>query len=105
MFIPQNIPDLVDVLKWMILYAPKFTGNSAYSSFRNPEYQFRQLNEGLAFNRKKLGEERYQKLAQMSDQIRALFEADPDSKTGDTAQGRRIIQDMLEIVEQARRKA
>jgi hypothetical protein len=104
MFIPQNISDLVDVLMWMILYAPKFTGSTAYSSFRNAGYQFRQLNEGLAFNRKNLGGDCYQMLAQMSDQMRALFEADPDDTTGDTAKGRRILQDMLEIVEQARRK-
>ena len=73
--------------------------------FRNLDYSFRELDEGLAFNRSRLGDERYQKLAQMSDQMRALFEADPDNKTGDTTKGCHMIQDMLDIVEQARRKA
>ena len=105
MYIPEDLPDLVDLLVSMRLNAPKLKDHTGYMPFINLDYRFRQLNEGLASNRKKLGEERYQKLVQMSDQMRALFEADPDSKTGDTAQGRRIIQEMLEIVEQARRKA
>ena len=89
----------------MLLGAPTFVDRTGYLPFYNFDYSFRELNEGLAFNRRRLGEDRYQKLAQMSDQMRALFEADPDNKTGDATKGCHIIQDMLEIVEQARRKA
>jgi hypothetical protein len=66
------------------------------------EHTFRELHEGLNFNRQTLGEPRYHELTQMSDRIRALFEADPDDKTGETLQGREIILKMEEIVRQAR---
>ena len=103
--VPDNISDLIDVLGAMLLRAPKFADKTGYLPFRDLDYSFRELNEGLVFNRKKLGDERCLKLTQMSDQMRALFEADPDNKTGDTTKGCHIIQDMLEIVEQSRRKA
>ena len=45
-----------------------------------------------------LGEERYLTLKAMSDQIRALFEADPDDKTGDTRAGHMLIQEMEDIL-------
>lgn len=104
MYIPQDLPDLIDQLVSMRLNAPKLKDHTGYMPFINLDYCFRQLNEGLIFNRKKLGEERYQKLARMSDQIRALFEADPENKTGDTAEGRYMIEDMVDIVRQVRRK-
>ncbi len=103
--VPENISELIDVLGAMLLGAPTFADRTGYLPFYNLDYSFRELNEGLAFNKTKLGEEQYQKLTQMSDQMRALFEADPENKTGDTTRGCHMIQDMLEIVEQARRKA
>lgn len=103
--VPKNIPDLVDVLRSMLLGAPTFADRTGYLPFYNLDYSFRELNEGLAFNRSRLGDECYQSLAQMSDQMRALFEADPDNKTGDTTKGCHIIQDMLDIVGQVRSKS
>jgi hypothetical protein len=41
----------------------------------------------------------------MSDQMRALFEADPEDKTGDTLKGCKIIHAMEDILRQARRKS
>ncbi len=41
----------------------------------------------------------------MSDRMRALFEADPDDKTGETLEGRKIIQEMEDILRQVRRKS
>jgi hypothetical protein len=41
----------------------------------------------------------------MSDQMRALFEADPEDKTGDTLKGCKIIHEMEDILRQARRKS
>ena len=40
----------------------------------------------------------------MSDRMRALFEADPEDKTGDALNGCMIIHEMEEILRQARRK-
>jgi hypothetical protein len=63
------------------------------------------LNEGLAVNRPTLGEARYRDLQRMSDQMRALFEADPYDKTGETLQGCKIIHAMEDMLRQVRRKA
>ena len=96
--VPQNISELVDVLGTMITGAPKFEDWTGYLPFMNLDYAFRELNEGLDFNRRKLGKERYQTLLRMSDEMRALFEADPDDKLGNKKKGCKIIHEMLDIV-------
>jgi hypothetical protein len=52
-----------------------------------------------------LGEQRYHELTRMSDQMRSLFEADPEDKTGETAEGCKIIHQMEDILRQVRRKS
>jgi hypothetical protein len=96
--VPENVSDLLDVLNSMLLNAPKYTDKTGYLPFLNLDYSFRELNEGLAFNRRKLGEERYRTLLRKSDEARALFEADPDKTTGETTKGRGIICEMIEIL-------
>jgi hypothetical protein len=103
--VPQNIPELLDLLISMLLSAPKFTDKTGWLPFLNLDYVFRQLNEGLSLNRQTIGEERYQELVRMSDQMRALFEADPDNKTGETRKGRDMIYEMEDILKQVRRKS
>jgi hypothetical protein len=105
MHVPQNIPELFELLSSMLLSAPKFTDKTGYLPFLNLEYVFRELCEGLNYNRPKLGKERYHELMQMSDRMRALFEADQEDKTGETWEGRRIILEMVDILKQARRKS
>lgn len=104
MHVPQNVPDLLDLLTSMLLSAPKFTDKTGYLPFLNLDYVFQELHAGLAHNRQTLGEERYQELMQMSDRMRALFEADPEDKTGETFQGCKIIHEMEDILTQVRRK-
>jgi hypothetical protein len=105
MYVPNDVPDLLDFLISMLSSAPKFLDKTGYFPYRNLDYVFRQLNEGLSVNRPKLGEERYHQLMGMSDQIRALFEADPEDKTGETLQGCKIIHEMEDILRQPRRKS
>ena len=62
------------------------------------------MNAGLDHNRSRLGEERYLVLMAMSDRMRALFEADPEDKTGDTLKGCTILHEMEAILRPARRK-
>ena len=73
--------------------------------FLNLEYVFKELSAGLDFNRPRLGEDSYNDLKRMSDQMRALFEADPEDKTGETAEGCKIILAMEEILRAAKRKS
>jgi hypothetical protein len=73
--------------------------------FLNLGYVFQQLHEGLSHNRPTLGEERYHELMRMSDRMRALFEADPEDKIGETLKGCKIIHEMEDILRQVRRKS
>lgn len=96
--IPQNISQMMDHLASMMLGAPSFKDGTGYFPQMNIDTEFYALNEGLLALRKKLGEERYATLKALSDKMRALFEADPESKTGDTKAGLKIIHEMEGIV-------
>jgi len=104
MYVPQNVQELLELVVSMQIKAPKFVDKTGYLPFLNLDYVFQQLYEGLAQNRRRLGDERYQELVRMSDRIRALFEADPEDKTGETSEGCRIINQMEDILLQVRRK-
>ncbi len=103
--VPKNVPELLEILSSMLVSAPKFVDKTGYFPYRNLDYVFRQLNEGLNFNRPTLGEERHHELTRMPDQMRALFEADPEDKTGETLEGCKIIHQMEDILRQVRRKS
>jgi hypothetical protein len=105
MYIPRNTMELLEFVVSMLSSAPKFTDKTGYFPYQNLDYVFRQLNEGLSVNRQTLGEERYRELIRMSDQVRALFEADPEDKTGETLKGCKIIHQMEDILRQVRRKS
>jgi hypothetical protein len=105
MYVPKDIPELLVLLISMLLSSPKFIDKTGYLPFLNLEYVFRELQEGLAQNRRTLGEERYQELMRMSSEIRALFEADPENETGETWKGREMILKMEDIVKQVGRKS
>lgn len=105
MHIAQNIQELLELLTSMLLSAPKFLDKTGYLPFLNIDYVFQQLHEGLAHNRRTLGEERYLELMRMSDRMRAHFDADPENKTGETRKGRDIIYEMEDILRQVRRKS
>jgi len=105
MYVPQNISELLDLVISMQLLAPKFIDETGYFPFRNLDYVFRQLHEGLAQNRQTLGDERYRELMRMSERMRGLFGADPEDKTGETSEGCKMINQMEDILRQVRRKA
>ena len=89
-YIPKGISEIMDYLGMMML---------------DLEMAFYELNEGLRLIRGKLGEERYRKLMEMSDRMRAHFEADPENKTDDTLMGRDIISEMEAVLMQGGRKS
>jgi hypothetical protein len=103
--VPQDIRELLDLLSSMLVSAPKFLDKTGWLPFLNLDYVFQQLNQGLNHNRRTLGEERYHELVRMSDRMRALFQADPEDKTGDTLKGCKIIHEMEDILKQVRRKS
>ena len=101
-YAPQNVSDMMDLLGMMMLSSPTFKDD--YFTERSVETVFSSLNGGLENIRKKLGEERYQTLRTLSDQMRAHFEADPEDKTGEATAGRRIIREMKDILTSTYRK-
>jgi len=104
-YVPQNVGELRGQLSLMLLQAPKFLDNTGYHPYQNLDSVFQELLAGLDHNRATLGDERHHQLMEMSGRIRALFEADPDDKTGETLQGCKIINEMADILDEVRRKS
>ncbi len=102
--VPQNVMEILEVLSSMLVTAPKFLDKTGYFPDHNIDSAFQQLNQGLSFNRPTLGEDRYHRLIAMSDQMRALYEADPENTNGETRKGRDMIYEMEDILNQVRRK-
>ena len=105
MYVPHDIQELLEFVVSMLSLAPKFLDRTGYFPYQSLDYVFKQLKEGLSYNRSTLGDERYHELLRLSDQMRALFEADPEDKTGDTMKGCKIIHQMEDVLQQARRKS
>lgn len=99
-YVPQSVGELMDGLGHMMLAAPTFRDKTGYLRRMNIDTTFYSLNEGLQFISKKLGEERYAALRALSDKMRALFELDPEDKTGDTQAGRMLIREMEDILKE-----
>jgi hypothetical protein len=98
--VPKGTSEIIDLLGMMMLKSPTFVDTTGYFPGRNVETIFHSLNEGLRLIREKLGEERYLRLIEMSDRMRAHFEADPEDKTDDTLKGRAIIREMEVLLKQ-----
>src|SRR5579863_8054680 len=104
MHAPRDVQEILVLLGWILVKAPRFMERSGYFQSMNIEYIFSRLTEGLGNVRQAPGDSRYQELMQMSDWMRALFEADPDDKTGETLEGCKIIHKMEDMLREARRK-
>lgn len=102
--IPHSVGELLDQLGYMMLAAPTFKDKTGYFPQENVDTSFFSLNEGLLVVRKKLGEERFATLRAMSDKMRALFEADPGDKSGETQAGRELIHEMEGILRSANKQ-
>jgi hypothetical protein len=96
--IPTSFGDLLDKMTFMLLCSPTFIDNSGYFPGQNVETSFYALNEGLRRLRPQLGEELFQRLMAMSDQMRAYFEADPEQTTGQARKGKDLVYDMEELI-------
>ena len=104
-YIPKGLSEVRDYVGSMMLGSPTFIDRTGYFPDRNLQTTFYGLNEGLRQVRGKLGEELYLKLREMSDRMRAHFEADPEDKTDDSLKGREIIMQMEDLLRQRIRKS
>jgi hypothetical protein len=99
LFVPQSIGDVMDVLGTMKVHSPTFVSKDTFLPEDDMDTTFLKLNEGLQAISGQLGEGLYLKLREMSDRMRALFEADPENKTGETREGREIIRKMMNAID------
>jgi hypothetical protein len=102
-YVPQNVSEIMDLLGWMMLASPTFVDRTGYFPGRNIDTEFSALNESFKVIRKTLGEERYAKMVELSDRMRAHFEADPEDKTEDSMAGRRLIYEMEDLLREKRK--
>lgn len=96
--IPQGTGEIMNHLAYMMLSSPAFVDPDFIG--RDLPTAFHELNEALGQMRPKLGEERYAKLIELSNRMRAHFEADPEDKTEDAVKGRELIVVMEDILKQ-----
>jgi len=103
-YIPKTTGEVHDFLGSMMLSAPTFVDETGYFPDRNLESEFFALNEGLKAIREQLGEDGYQRMADLSTQMRTHFEADPEDKTGSASKGRKCIAAMEDILRSVGRR-
>lgn len=103
-FIPNGIGEINDMLSAMILGAPTFEDKSGYFPDRNAETEFFALNEGLRRIQRKIGDERYLKVIELSNKAKAHFQADPEDKTEDGIKGRDCLMDIQETLRDSNRR-
>lgn len=103
-YIAQTTSELMDLLGMMMLRSPTFQDKTGSFPERNIDTVFYQLNESLLLQRSKFGEERYRELRELSDRMRALFQADQESRTENTRRGRGLILEMEGLLATGRRR-
>ena len=102
-YIPASLSEIYDLLGSMILRAPTFKDRLGDFPERNIESEFHELTEGLGVVRKKLGEERYAALIDLAARAKALFADDQDNTNGKTDQGRALLFEIEDVLQDARR--
>lgn len=103
-YVPRTIGELMDHLAMMMLTSPQFEDRTGYLTGRSIDTVFAELNGSLEIIRRKVGEENYAKLMDISARMRAHFEADPEDKTDDGIKGRECIHEMEDLLRSAARR-
>jgi hypothetical protein len=96
--VPEDINDVIEFLGMMVLDSPTFIDRTGYFPHTNIETVFTALNEGLYLIKSEIGDKKYLMLRQMSDRMRAHFEADREKITDETTKGCDIIFEMKDIL-------
>ena len=90
-YISQTISELWDKLGSMMLNSPTFIDDTGLYPEKGIDSEFHALNESLKLLRPQFGEENYARMVELSERMRAHFEADPEDKTDETLhQGPRL---------------
>lgn len=103
-YIPGSLSEIYDTLGSMILGAPTFIDRLGYFPDRNLDSEFSKLTQGFGLVRKKLGEERYARLMDLATYAKELFAADQQDMNGKTDEGRALLFEIENEIENARRR-
>jgi len=103
-YIPQTPGEVWDLIGSMVLGAPRFIDSTGYFPGKNIDTEFEALTGGIDAIRKKLGEERYAKLMQMAEQTKNLFLAAADYEAEEAWEGRNLLLEMEDVLNEIRRK-
>jgi hypothetical protein len=96
LYIPGTISEVMDYLASMMLGSPTMTDPEF--PFWNIDSRYYALKDGLSRESKKKGKERHAKLLQLSNRMRAHFEADPDDTNGEAHKGCLLINEMEDLL-------
>ena len=103
-YIPTGMGEVRDYVGSMVLGAPRFIDKTGFYPDQDVNSEFFALIEGFKTIQKRLGEDNYQKVVALAQQAKALFEADPDDKTGDSTKGRECLFEIEDILKAANRR-
>jgi hypothetical protein len=97
--VAKSLGDLADQASWLRMSAPRFDFMRLWFPEGNIDTAFVSFDKGLQNNRALLGEALFHRLAQMSNDMRACFEADPEDDTGETARGKLLAREAEALLE------
>lgn len=103
-YIPGTLSEINDMLGSMILGAPTFIDTSGVFRDRNIESEFNKLVQSFGIVRAKFGEEGYAAMIDLAARAKALFAADQDDTNGKTDQGRALLFEMEDLLNDVRRR-
>lgn len=103
-YLPASLSEIYDLLALLVLEAPTFIDETGHFPEQNIDTVFTMLTSGFDQVRKKLGEDRYVKLNELATQAKALFADDPDDSNGKTDQGRDLLFEIEDIIQDARKR-
>ena len=103
-YIAKSLSEIYDLLSSFIGGAPKMEDRLGHFPYYNIDTRFAQLVESFGVVREKLGEERYARLVDLAARTKALYLEDPDDTNGKTMEGIKLVWEMEEIIQDARKR-
>lgn len=103
-YTPVTLSEIYDYLAGTLGRSPTFVDETDFYSIGGIDTEFSVLANAFGNVRRKLGEERYAKLIELAARAKALFLADPNNDNGKTLEGCKLIWEMEEIIQDARKR-
>ena len=103
-YVPKSLSEIYDYLAGTLGGAPKFVDDTGFFPDRSIDTEFDVLIAAFDNVRGKLGEERHAKLIDLAARTKALFLADPNDDNGKTLEGCKLIWEIEDIIQDARKR-